>query len=157
MIQLQPFSAQHVAQTFQWVSQPALQQDFLIRGQVTQSGNAAHFQAVLSDPRQRVFAIVRDYAHIGNCGFKHIDGAAAEMWIYLGDPAQRGQAAGSAALEQLLAYGVGELGLRQVVAHVAAANTAARKLYGRCCFAEAGQAGGDWSGRAVLRMLWQAA
>src|SRR4051812_33686182 len=100
MIQLNFFGPQHIEQTFEWVSQADLRRAFLMRGDVTRSGNEAYFEALLADPRQRVFAVLQQETHIGNCGLKHIDRAAGEgeMWMYLGDPALRGRGIGTEVL-----------------------------------------------------------
>jgi RimJ/RimL family protein N-acetyltransferase len=159
MIQLNPFGPQHIEQTFEWVSQTDLQRAFLMRGDVTRGGNQAYFEALLADPRQRAFAVLRGGAHIGNCGLKHIDGTAGEgeMWMYLGDPALRGLGIGTAVLHLLLQE-AGKLGLRRVVAHVSQENERAQALYRRLGFADQGFGGGEWEGRdaAVVRMLWSA-
>lgn len=160
MIQLNLFTAEHIEQTFAWVSRPDLQRDFLIRGSVTRSGNQAYFASVLADPGQRVYAIVVDGRHVGNCGFKQIDGAGqGEMWIYLGEPEARGRGLGEQALRLLLAEGSGRLGLRSIVAHVARHNLRARALYQRVGFREYGEPSPEWqaSGAAMARLLWSAA
>lgn len=159
MIQLISFCPSHIEHTFHWVSQADLQRAFLMRGEVTRAGNQAYFAALLADPRQRVFAVLRHDDHIGNCGLKHIDSAAGEgeMWMYLGDPALRGRGIGSAVLQLLLGEAAG-LGLQRVVAHVAHHNVRAHALYRRLGFADQGAGGGEWAGRAdgVIRMLWSA-
>lgn len=160
MIQLNLFCPQHIEQTFEWVSQADLQRAFLMRGDITRSGNQAYFEALLADPRQRAYAVLQDETHIGNCGLKHIDSAAgeAEMWMYLGDPALRGRGIGTEVLQQLL-QAAGKLGLRRIVAHVAQQNVRAQSLYRRLGFADQGFGAGEWAGRAdsVVRMLWSAA
>lgn len=155
MIHLNLFESQHIEQTFHWVSQADLQRAFLMRGDITRSGNQAYFEALLADPRQRAYAVLQHGAHIGNCGLKHIDPAAGEgeMWMYLGDPALRGRGIGTEVLRLLLEQ-AGQLGLRRVVAHVAHENVRAQALYRRLGFADQGAGGAEWEGRGVLRMLW---
>jgi ribosomal-protein-alanine N-acetyltransferase len=130
-----------------------------MRGEVTRSGNQAYFEALLADPRQRVFAVLQAETHIGNCGLKHIDHAAGEgeMWMYLGDPALRGRGFGTEVL-RLLLQEAGKLGLHRVVAHVSQENLRAQALYRRLGFVDQGLGEGEWAGRgaAVVRMLWSA-
>ncbi|TFV91759.1 N-acetyltransferase [Oxalobacteraceae bacterium OM1] len=159
-IRLALFKRDHIERTFKWVSDPALRQAFLMRGQPTWEGHLAYFAAALNDPTQQVFTIQENGEHIGNCGLKHIDlnSAAAELWIYLGPAERRGRGAGQAALAELLRHALHELRLRRLVCHVAADNSNALALYRRLGFAEEGTASGEWGERRVqvIRMTLSA-
>lgn len=156
-IDLKPFAACHIERTFEWVSRPDLQLAFMMRAIPTWPDHQRYFARVLSDATQKVFAILLDGLHVGNCGFKHLDfnACTGELWIYVGDPDARGRGVASAALTRLLAYGDEVLGLRRACVHVAEDNVAARSLYRSAGFAEAGIAGGDWSGRSRTVLLME--
>lgn len=159
-IQLNSFGARHVEQTFAWVSQPELQQAFMIRGEITWAGHQAYFASVLADELQHVYAITMDGAHVGNGGFKDLDIAVGqgELWIYLGEPSVRGKGIGKLALRLLLDEGANRLGLRRVIVHVADSNTPARHLYESVGFAACGEGRGEWSrrGMKIIQMAWTA-
>lgn len=156
-IRLTPFTAECVERTFAWVSHQALRRAFLIRGELTRMAHESYFVRVLGDPAQRVYAILCDGEHVGNCGFKHLDSGAGEgeLWIYLGEPVVRGKGIGEAATRLLLREGTERLGLRRIYAHVAEDNEPARRLYRRVGFVEAGAGGAEWEGRGVIRMIWE--
>lgn len=155
-VELKLFSSDHVEQTFSWVSNPALQRDFMIRGEVTWDGHQAYFARVLADPNQRVYAICIDGRHVGNCGFKDIDRDAgvAELWIYIGDPSTRGCGIGAMAIRSLVDEGRATLSLHRILVHVAESNEPARKLYAQAGFVVAGEGGPEWQERGIriLRM-----
>lgn len=155
-IRLELFSFEHIEKTFSWVSDPALQRDFMIRGEVTWEGHQTYFARVLADSAQRVYAICVDGRHVGNCGFKDIDcdAGTAELWIYLGDSAMRGRGIGAPAIRALLDEGRKTFSLRRVMVHVAVSNEAARRLYRQAGFVDATEVGPDWKGRGatIVRM-----
>ncbi len=157
-IRLTPFSETHIGRTFEWVREPDFQRLFLMRQAPTWEGHLAHFRGVLADESQRVYAIVEEGRHIGNSGIKNIsqsDGSG-EIWIYIGDRADRGKGAGSRATELLMQEGFRKLGLRTVYIHVADFNEQAVRMYRRLGFAESVSSGnnGEWMGRGctVIRM-----
>jgi RimJ/RimL family protein N-acetyltransferase len=156
-IRLAPFTEDRVERTFAWISKPTLQRAFLMRGEPTRSGHESYFARVLADPAQRVYAILCDDEHVGNCGFKHIDPGAGEgeLWIYVGPRLLRGKGVGEAATRLLLREGTERLGLRRVFAHVAEDNEPARRLYARAGFVQTGMGAAEWGGRGVIRMLWE--
>lgn len=157
-ITLTPFSADCVERTYGWVSDPELRRAFLMRGEVTPEGHRDYFRRVLMDPSQRVYAVLADGRHVGNCGLKEIDRRErrAELWIYLGDVPVRGKGIGTRATELLIEEARTALALKKLSLHVADFNEPARRLYAGLGFAEAAflDTAGDWSGRdcAVLRM-----
>ncbi|MBU1694408.1 MAG: GNAT family N-acetyltransferase [Verrucomicrobia bacterium] len=157
-VALVPFSKDHVAQTFRWVSDPDLRRTFLIRGVPTWEGHLAYSDRVLADSSQKVFAILAAGQHVGNCGFKHLEPAAkrGEQWLYVGDRSWRGRGVGKAAAEVLLQEGFQALGLELIYLHVADFNEPARRLYERLGFVEVPlqDPSGEWQirGFRMIRM-----
>ena len=72
--------------------------------------------------------------HIGNIYLREIDWIArhAELHIFIGDPRQRGNGYGRAAVRQLIDYAFGDLGLHRVYLFVLADNHAAQRAYVAC-------------------------
>ncbi len=157
-VSLIPFTADHVERTYAWVTDPELRRDFLMRGEITPEGHRDHFARVLADPGQRVFAVLVDGRHAGNCGFKNLSrrDRTAELWIYIGEPSLRGAGVGSRATELLLHEARTALALKKVSLHVADFNEPARRLYRSFGFQETPAAHGakEWQDRgcAVIRM-----
>ena len=137
-VSLEPFTSEHVAQTYTWVQDPGLRDLFLMRGEVTWENHRAYFDRVLNDPNQRVYAILADGVHVGNCGLKNISHIEkeAELWIYIGDPEFRSKGIGKRATELLVGEAFGVLGLNKLCLHVADFNSAARRLYDALGFQE---------------------
>ena len=133
---LQAFGEQHVAQTFQWISDPWLQKNFLMRGQPTWESHQAYFERVLSDPSQSLYAILNNGIHVGNCGIKNLCAAdrSAEIWIYIGAGEHRGKHIGSRATCMLCRQAFIVHGLASVCVHVAEFNEVALKMYERLGF-----------------------
>ena len=154
-----PFAMEHVRLTFSWLQDEELRRMFLMRGELTREGHWAHFERVLADISQRVYAIILDGLHVGNCGFKNLSpaGKEGELWIYIGEPAMRRKKIGTRATRLMLKEGLGELGLKVIRVHVADFNIAARKMYEQIGFLEAApqvDERGEWTNRGcrVLRM-----
>ncbi len=154
-VRLAPFTTQCVERTFEWVSHPALRRAFMMRGELTRAGHESYFARVLADPAQRVYAVLCDDSHVGNCGFKHLDPVAGEgeLWIYIGASETRGRGIGTAATRLLLEVGNDVLGLRKIRVHVAPDNESAVRLYRRAGFVEIGTGADEWEGRGAIRMV----
>ena len=154
-VSLEPLTNKHILKTFSWVSNPAFRSVFLLRGDVTWEGHEAYFSRVLQDPSQKLFAILHNNEHVGNCGYKYLDWTSktGELWIYIGSPDMRGRGIGLCATKCLIREGVERFGLKKILLHVAKSNESARRMYLRCGFIEAGEAGGEWEGRDMLRMI----
>lgn len=154
---LEPLRVEHANATFEWLQSEALRRDFLMRERPVQEQHDAYFRRLLADPTQRAYAINLAGAHVGNCGFKHLDPerAEGELWIYVGAPNARGFGVGRRATEDLLERGRRELGLRTVVLHVASFNERAIWLYRRLGFEEVPlEATAEWEQRdePIIRM-----
>ncbi len=149
---LQPFGDEHIARTFEWVSDPWLQKNFLIRCQPTWETHKAYFDRILSDPSQSVYAILDNGVHVGNCGIKNIclDSQSGEIWIYIGATEYRGKHIGILAARLLCRAAFVVHGLTSVCVHVADFNEVAQKMYQKLGFASPSlgrPATPEWQGR----------
>jgi len=153
---LEDFAESHIEKTFEWVSDPDLQKDFLIRKNPTRESHLEYFKNVLRDATQQVFAIYAKNAHVGNCGLKNISDKNAELWIYIGEVLYRKKGVGREATSMLLRKGFEVFGLMQIYVHVAEFNTNARRLYDKLGFKETSlsQDSKTWEGRGcnIIRM-----
>jgi len=151
LLNLQEFNKSHIPLTFEWVKEKEFQRLFLIRGEVTWEKHFAYFDAILNDSQQRVYAILYDGYHIGNCGFKNIreqDGIG-ELWIYIGKDSLRGRGLGTQAARLLIQQGFNNLSLNRIYLHVADFNLFARKMYKNLGFIEVTmeEKNEEWDGR----------
>lgn len=153
-IQLIPFGWEHVNRTFNWIRDPLLQRDFLMRNPPTFKGNQEYFRSVLADKAQRVFALYREDSHVGNCGLKEIlPDQQAELWLYVGETKARGQGVAYNACKLLIEYAFGELELRRIALHVGGDNHAALGLYSKLGFSAVSlPLDKMWRGRDVICM-----
>jgi RimJ/RimL family protein N-acetyltransferase len=149
-ISIVPFTPEYIEKTFQWVIRPDLQRDFLLRGVPTWEIHDEHFRHVLQDKTQKVYAILSQETHVGNCGFKHLSPEIpeGEIWIYIGETSAQHQGIGREATQQLLRVGFEQMGLERVCLHVADFNQRAIRMYqafGFQCTPEPEQSG-EWTG-----------
>ena len=143
--------------TFAWLRDPRLRDDFLMRGGPPErKTHFAFWRKLLADSTQRVFSIVADGRHVGNAGIRNIDAAQAraELWIYLGEPSDRGAGIGARALRQLEDFMARETGAHWSVLHVGVDNRHARDFYVRAGYAATppGADTASFAGAGVLRM-----
>jgi RimJ/RimL family protein N-acetyltransferase len=133
------FSNVHLSKTFAWISNPELQRDFLIRSQPTWETHCEYFSHLLSDKTQRVYAILKNGIHVGNCGLKNIftKNKEAEYWIYIGDSAIRNQGIGERATIKICQIVFEQMEFERLYVHVASFNKAAIALYKKMNFIEA--------------------
>ncbi|MBJ6724837.1 GNAT family N-acetyltransferase [Geomesophilobacter sediminis] len=134
--ELIPFEPRHIDATYDWVTNPQLRHDFLLRGEITPEGHRQYFAKLLTDQTQALYAITFAGTHVGNCGFKHLDPIRrrAELWIYLGSYQHHGKGIGNSATSLLIEKGFGELSLELIYLHVAEFNEKAVALYQRSGF-----------------------
>lgn len=157
-ITLIPFTTEHVRQTYIWIQDEELRKLFLMRGELTWEKHVAYFNNVLADPSQRVYAIIADRYHVGNCGFKNILSSkqTGELWIYIGEPSLRGQGAGKRSTELMLKKGFDTISLKTIYVHVADFNRRALSLYRNLGFIEVPlqHDADEWKGRdcTIIRM-----
>src|SRR4030066_2342495 len=104
-VSLVPFREEHISLTFEWIQDPDFQQLFLMRDRPTWDGHIKYFDNMLKDPAQRVYAILSEGRHVGNCGVKNISltNKEGELWIYIGDPRMRRKGIASHATRLLAA------------------------------------------------------
>ncbi|MGD0233713.1 MAG: GNAT family N-acetyltransferase [Syntrophorhabdales bacterium] len=150
---LQPFGDEHVARTFEWVSDPWLQKNFLMRRRPTWEMHQAYFHRILSDPSQNIYAILNNGVHVGNCGIKNICAASrsAELWIYIGANEHRGKHVGTQATQLLCREAFDVRGLTSLCVHVADFNEVAQKMYEKLGFVTPSLNGSptpEWQGRS---------
>jgi RimJ/RimL family protein N-acetyltransferase len=158
-VRLEPVGAKHIKATFAWVSNPELQQMFLLRRDISWAGHLDYFNKILKSSTQLVYAILYQGVHVGNCGFKHLNAGddGAELWIYIGSSQMRGKGIGKSAINLLLKEGAGRLGLKRVQLHVAESNEQARSLYLSLGFVDSVECDADWQHHSVrvLKMVWR--
>jgi RimJ/RimL family protein N-acetyltransferase len=157
-LELKPMNDESVKRTFEWVTQPDLQRDFMIRETPSLDTHLAYFEKKLKDPTQRTFAIFYQEQHVGNCGVKNIlKDQEAELWIYLGVERVRGRGIGLASTKLLISRAVNDFNLKSLYLHVLASNVAAVKMYEKARFKKSeGLLGSEWlqreEGIEILRM-----
>lgn len=152
-----PFSTHHIEKTFQWIKAYDLRKLFLMRGDADWETHLTYFKRILNDPTQKVYAIMLDEIHVGNCGFKNISLSMneGELWIYIGNSSMRGKKIGTNVIELLIKDAINVLKLRKIYLHVAEFNIHARNLYKKFNFIEVEQKQGkQWANREcnVIRM-----
>jgi RimJ/RimL family protein N-acetyltransferase len=138
-IRLDIFKQEHVFQTFQWISDDKLRQEFLMcaKAPIWQN-HLDYFDRVFADKAQYFYAIMADNQHVGNCGIKNIRlKQEGELWIYVADSSVRGKGVATRAVDILLCEGFGKLELDLIFLHVDDGNNIAKRLYSNFGFKEA--------------------
>lgn len=147
---LEPFSDLHIKKTFEWIQDSDLRRLFLMRGEPDWENHIKYFHQVLNDRSQKVYAIYADKVHVGNCGFKNINGKTAEIWIYIGDSSTWGQGLGRCSCRLLISKGREECGFEDFYVHIADFNRLSRSMFASVGFQEAVQSDHErdlWAGR----------
>jgi RimJ/RimL family protein N-acetyltransferase len=98
----------------------------------------ARYEANRASERRYAICLAPSGEHIGNFYLLRIDSSAAELHIFIADPAHRGGGLGAAALARGLEIAFGELGLERVKLAVLEDNAAAIALYEKFGFARVG-------------------
>jgi len=157
-IKLIPFTKENVKKTFGWVRDSEIQRLFLIRGEITWKGHLEYFEKSLNDPSQRIYAIICDGLHVGNCGIKHLSKQKkeGEIWIYIGEPSLRNKRIGRRATRDLLRNAFDMFCLKKVYLHLTGFNTVAHRLYKKFGFHEVPipDESGEWKNRSckIIRL-----
>ena len=117
--------------TYEWVRNPELRRDFLMRDEPSWESHCAYFKQILADPSQHVLAIMVEDVHVGNCGLKNIKTSEGrgELWLYIGDPSMRRKTIGKEATRLMVNCGFDHFFLDTIIVHVADFNISARRLY----------------------------
>ena len=131
MIKLESFDNKFLKATYDWLQDSKLKKKFFLRKEITWQNHLTWFDSYKSDSSQKMFAILDNQTHCGNCGFKNINtiDEKAEMWIYLGNEKFQGKGLASNALKALLNYGFSEMKLNKIYLHVDEFNKKAIALY----------------------------
>lgn len=136
-LRLVEFAPEHSRATFEWIQDTELRRDFLMRGPPPDwQTHQNYIEQITTDKTQKVYAILYNSQHIGNCGIKNIEPEVrGELWIYFGVKDVRRQGLGIRSVG-LIEECARQLRLRELFLHVVATNTAAYRLYTRTGFVE---------------------
>ncbi len=106
----------------------------------TKEAQEKWFDAYEKDEERDLKTIVVDGQPVGFVGLTHIDKRhrQAELTIAIGEVAYRGRGIGRQAVDYIVDYAFGELGLHRLVLHVSAENERAIKCYRSAGFQEEG-------------------
>ena len=130
-----PFTKGHVEKTYDWVQNPKLRRDFLMRDRPNRQKHISYFNRSLADPSQKIFAILVEGRHIANCGFKNVVlHKEGEIWIYIGEENCKHKGIGIVATRKLIDYGFSKLDLKKIYLHVANYNMPAQIMYAKLGF-----------------------
>lgn len=159
LVSLQAPRPLDLRRSFYWLQDAGLRQQFLMRdGAPTRGGHFQYWRRLLADNRQRIFSIYQGRRHIGNAGLRDINLASgqAELWLYLGIAAKRGEGLGKVALHQLESVIRDHFSCHTAVLHVSGFNAPAYRLYCHSgyrlsCYQDA-EAAGFMPGLNVVRM-----
>jgi RimJ/RimL family protein N-acetyltransferase len=127
-VRLEPFGAEHLPQTLDWLQDPVLRAQIDSRDAPTQEGHVTYWSRRLADPDDEPYAVLAGPAHVGNGGLM-IDRteSTVEIWLYLGD--RRGSGIGRRAADALLERGFSGLGLTSAVVRVVSDNSGALRFW----------------------------
>ena len=136
-IELHEFAEEHLAKTFEWVSDPGLMAQMNYPAPISEEDHRSWFERI---KKEHIFAIVSDDEHIGNCCLKGRDTVSkrAELWMYIGSEEDRGSGHGKEAIKQLLDFGFNDLGLNRVFLYVMGNNPGAESFYSKIGFEREG-------------------
>jgi UDP-2,4-diacetamido-2,4,6-trideoxy-beta-L-altropyranose hydrolase len=156
LVCLKPVVARDVARSLRWMQDATLRHEFMLRAAPTRASHFAYWRRLLEDRSQMVYSIFAGQCHVGQAGLRNIEREAgrAELWLYLGQAATRGQGYGEAALARLESVIKNELSCHTAVLHVGRHNTRAIRLYDKAGYqpADYNEQAGFVSAEGVLRM-----
>jgi len=118
--------------TYQWIRDPSLRKQFLVRGDLPTRSNHFHYwRKLLSDQDQRVYSIYFTHHHVGHAGIRNIKMAAqeAELWLYIGNTRLQGKGLGQSCLQMLENVIKHDLACSTAVLHVSSHNLRAFEFY----------------------------
>lgn len=131
LIDLRQPTSLDIRRTFHWLQNETLRREFQMASRPEPAQHFNYWRKLRDDNTQRVYAIYYEGRHVGNCGLKNIDvtNAESELWIYLGDEAERGKGVAKAAIKELQHTARLELKCKRMYLHVAKDNLPAVHLY----------------------------
>lgn len=132
-LRLAPLAAAHLANTMQWANDRELNVDIMRVLPVSENDQERWYEELCRDPGKIVFAVhlLSNDAHIGNCGFYHLDclHRRAELWLLIGEKSCHGKGYGREIGQQMIAFGFDSLNLNRIFLHVREDHVAAVRLY----------------------------
>lgn len=142
-VSLKVFEMRDAYKTFEWVNDENLRNDFLMDKVENIESHLAYFENKLKKDDEKIYKILNEDIHIGNCGYKNIINDCAELWIYIGERLIRGNGFGKKALQELIKIGFNELKFHKIYLHVAAKNSIALNMYKAIGFKEVKSMGSE--------------
>ncbi|RJQ72933.1 MAG: N-acetyltransferase [Desulfobacteraceae bacterium] len=132
-LRLIPLAAEHLAKTRQWANDLELNAGILRVLPVTEYDQEQWYANLCRDSSRIVFAVhlLETDAHIGNCGFYHIDylHRRGELWLLIGEKSCQGKGYGQEIVKLMLSFGFDSLNLNRIFLHVREDHIPAIKLY----------------------------
>lgn len=130
MVAIIEFNQKYIDSTYEILKDEEIQQLFMLTKKIDYKSNRIFWLEYLNNKleNQKVYAILLNNKHIGNCGFKNINSLEAELWIYLGK-SYWGCGYGKIALQKLIAVGTDVLKLKHIYLNVSTENKRALNLY----------------------------
>lgn len=141
VVTLTPLDRADLEQVRAWVNDPELCRAIDRVLPVSDFEHERWYENLVQRKDAVTFAIRQAGALRGVCGLGNIHPRHrhAELWIYLGDAAQRGRGLGRRAVRLLLRFAFAQLNLHRVYLHYIAGNEAAARAYRACGFSEEGR------------------
>jgi RimJ/RimL family protein N-acetyltransferase len=130
-----PLERRHLKQVLQWMQDQELRD---LVGTVLPTSRLKHYRwykRIALDRSKLVFAIEDSQSggHLGLIGLNAIDlySRNAELWMYLGEEATRGQGTGTQAFDQVVRFGFETLGLHRIFINVFSFNERAYAFFSK--------------------------
>lgn len=141
VVTLAPFERDDLPAVLRWVNDVDLARLIERVVPVTSTEHAAWYETLVGRRDAVTFAIRADAELIGLCGLKdlHPRHRHAELWLYIGAAARRGQGLGRRATELLVRFGFEQLNLHRLHLWTLADNEAALRTWRACGFREEGR------------------
>ena len=159
---LLPCDTSHLQCIRSWINEETVRHGTGTEGPVSDFEHLRWYEAVMSDPSQRMFVIGvgrgRQAIPAGLLGLRGVNWRSryAEYWIYLGEASARGHGIADDASRLLLGFAFNRLGMHRVFLQVDSTNDRAVRLYQRLGFRQEGvlKQASFVDGRFVDRILY---
>ena len=141
VITFAPFDKEDLELVRAWVNEPDLARDVNRVLPVTSLEHEKWYAELVTRTDAVTFAIRHKSKTIGLCGLKTIDSRNrhAELWLYIGEPPQRGQGLGRRTYALLSRFGFDQLNLNRIHIYVAEYNKASLRACAACGFQDEGR------------------